>query len=52
MAREDIWIKKFIIKLVMVPNIVTPIMLYCNNNGVIAQAKELRSYQRSKHMLR
>ena len=26
--------------------------LYCDNNGAIAQAKEPRSYQRSKHILR
>ena len=26
--------------------------LYCDNNGAIAQAKEPRSHQRSKHILR
>ena len=26
--------------------------VYCKNNGAIAQAKEPRSHQRSKHMLR
>ncbi|WRX10535.1 Reverse transcriptase [Theobroma cacao] len=35
----------------VVPNIVDPIPLYCDNNGAIAQAKEPRSHQKSKHVL-
>ncbi|KAI5395729.1 hypothetical protein KIW84_062059 [Lathyrus oleraceus] len=35
-----------------VPSIVDPIGLYCDNNGAIAQAKEPRSHNRSKHILR
>ena len=31
---------------------VSPISLYCDNNGAIAQAKELRSHQKSKHIER
>ena len=45
-------IKKFITELGVVPSIVHPILLYCDNNGAIAQPKELRSHQRSKHVLR
>ena len=44
--------KKFIIELGVVPSITNPINLYCDNNGVITQAKEPRSHQRSKHILR
>ena len=51
-AKEAVWIKKFIIELGVVPSIVDPIPLYCDNNGAIAQAKEPRSHQRSKHVLR
>ena len=51
-AKEAVWIKKFISELGIVPSIVDPIDLYCDNNGVIAQAKEPRSHQRSKHILR
>ncbi|XP_057418641.1 secreted RxLR effector protein 161-like [Lotus japonicus] len=52
-SKEVVWIKKFIMELGVVPNIVGPISLYCdNNNGVIVQAKELRSHQLSKHRLR
>ncbi|WJX72230.1 hypothetical protein P8452_56129 [Trifolium repens] len=51
-AKEAVWIKKFITELEVVPSIVDPISLYCDNNGAIAQAKEPRSHQRSKHILR
>ena len=36
----------------VVPSIADPVALYCDNNGAIAQAKEPRSHQRSKHILR
>ncbi|WJX67633.1 hypothetical protein P8452_52083 [Trifolium repens] len=42
----------FITELVVVSSIVDPISLYCDNNGAIAQAKEPRSHQRSKHIIR
>ena len=51
-AFEAVWIKKFITELGVVPSIVHPILLYCDNNGAIAQAKEPLSHQRSKHVLR
>lgn len=51
-AKEAVWIKKFITELGVVPTIVDPVALYCDNNGAIAQAKEPRSHQRSKHILR
>jgi len=51
-AKEAVWIKNFISELGIVPSIVDSIGLYCDNNGAIAQAKEPRSYQRSKHILR
>ena len=50
-AKEAVWIKEFITELGVVPIIVHPILLYCDNNGAIAQAKEPRSHQRSKHVL-
>ena len=36
----------------MVPSILNLVDLLCDNNGAIAQAKEPRSHQRSKHILR
>ncbi|KAK8593591.1 hypothetical protein V6N12_045668 [Hibiscus sabdariffa] len=51
-AKEAVWIKKFVTELGVVPNILDAMELYCDNNGAIAQAKEPRSHQRSKHILR
>ncbi|KAL0334060.1 UNVERIFIED_CONTAM: hypothetical protein Sangu_1562200 [Sesamum angustifolium] len=44
--------KNYIQKLGMIPSIVKPVVIFCDNNGVIAQAKEPRSHYRSKHILR
>ena len=51
-AKEAVWMKKFLLELGVVPSIVDPILVYCDNNGAIAQAKEPRSHQRTKHILR
>ena len=51
-AKEAIWIKKFITELGVIPSIVDPVLLYYDNNGAIVQAKESWSHQRSKHVLR
>ena len=44
--------KNFITELGVVPSISDALDFYCDNNGAIAQAKEPRSHQRSKHILR
>ncbi|XP_061350404.1 secreted RxLR effector protein 161-like [Gastrolobium bilobum] len=41
-AKEAVWIKKFITELGVVPSIVDPILMYCDNTGAIAQGKEPR----------
>ena len=51
-AKEAVWIKKFVTYLEVVPSITNPVDVYCNNNGAIAQAKEPRLHQQSKHILR
>ena len=51
-AKEAVWIRMFIQQLGVVPTIAFPISLYCDNNRAIAQAKEPRSYQKSKHIER
>ena len=51
-AKEAAWIRKFITELGVVPSISDPIDLYCDNNGAMAQAKEPRSHQKSKHIQR
>ncbi len=44
-AKETIWIKKFISELKVVASIELVVPLYCDNNGAIAQAMEPRSPQ-------
>ncbi|KAK8690320.1 hypothetical protein V6N13_089014 [Hibiscus sabdariffa] len=50
--KEAVLIKKFITGLGVIPSISDAVDLYCDNNGAIAQAKEPKSHQRSKHILR
>lgn len=51
-AKEGVWTRNFIADLGVVPSASSPMDLYCDNNGAIAQAKEPRSHQKSKHILR
>ena len=51
-AKEGVWIKKFISELGVVPSVSSHLDLYCDNSGAIVQAKEPRSHQKSKHILR
>ena len=51
-AKEAVWMKKFIAELGIMPSASRPLDLYCDNSGAIAQAKEPRAHQKSKHILR
>ncbi|KAL0359924.1 UNVERIFIED_CONTAM: Secreted RxLR effector protein [Sesamum angustifolium] len=51
-AKEAVWMKKYIQESGVVPSIAEPIVIFCDNNGVIAQEKEPRSHHRSKHILK
>ena len=51
-AKETVWMKKLITELGVVPSISELIPLLCDNNRAIVQAKEPRSHQKSKHILR
>ena len=51
-AKEGVWIRKFLIELGVFPNASSPLDLYCNNSGSIAQSKEPRNHQKSKHVMR
>ncbi|KAL0430812.1 UNVERIFIED_CONTAM: Retrovirus-related Pol polyprotein from transposon TNT 1-94 [Sesamum radiatum] len=50
-AKEAVWMKNYIQELGVVPSIAGPVVIFCDNNGVVAQAKELRSHHRFKHIL-
>ncbi|KAL0318263.1 UNVERIFIED_CONTAM: Retrovirus-related Pol polyprotein from transposon TNT 1-94 [Sesamum calycinum] len=43
-AKEAVWMKNYIQELGMVPSIAEPVVIFCDNNGATAQAKEPRSH--------
>ena len=49
-SKEGYWIKKFFTELGVVPSAEDPMELYCDNSGAVAQAREPRSHQKSKHI--
>ena len=51
-AKEAVWIMKFVSQLGVMTSASSPMDLYCDNSGAIAQAKEPRSHQKSKYILR
>ncbi|KAL0311603.1 UNVERIFIED_CONTAM: Secreted RxLR effector protein [Sesamum angustifolium] len=51
-AKEAVWMENYIQKLGVVPSIANPVVIFYDNNGDIAQAKEPRSHHQSKHILR
>ena len=51
-AKEGVWIRNFLIDLGVVPGSSSPLDVYCDNTGAIAQAKEPRAHQKNKHVLR
>ena len=50
-AKEAVWLRKFITELEVAPSLVGQVLLYCDSSGAIAQMKELKAYQRTKHIL-
>jgi hypothetical protein len=51
-AKEGVWIRKFLIELGVFLNASSPLNLYYDNNGAIAQVKEPRNHQKNKHVPR
>ena len=49
-AQETVWMKEFITELGVVPSALDPMVIYCDNNGAIANAREPRSHKNSKHI--
>ena len=50
-AKEAIWLWKFLGELRLVPTLESPIPVYYDSTGAIAQAKEPKSHHRTKHVL-
>ncbi|XP_073298530.1 secreted RxLR effector protein 161-like [Primulina huaijiensis] len=49
-ANEAVWLREFLKDLEVVPNLHEPIKLYCDNSGVVANAKEPKNHRRGKHI--
>ena len=50
-AKKVVWLQKFINELGVAPSLDGPILLYCDSTSAIAQAKESKSHQQTKHIL-
>ena len=50
-AKEAVWLRKFINELGVAPSLDGPVLLYCDSTGTIAQVKEPKAHQRTKHIL-
>jgi hypothetical protein len=51
-TKEANWIRNFVSELGVVPTTSSPMGLYCDNSGAIAQAKEPRAHKMAKYVLR
>ena len=49
-AKEAIWLKKFLSNLGVVRIEQVPITLFCDNSRAVAQSKDLRNYKKGKHI--
>ncbi|KAK1620395.1 hypothetical protein QYE76_025912 [Lolium multiflorum] len=49
-SSEEVWMKRFIVELGVVPSALDPLIIYCDNMGAIANAQEPRSHKRLKHI--
>jgi hypothetical protein len=47
-----VWIREFIDELSVVPSIIDPLQLYCDNTGAIANVKDHKSSKRTMHIKR
>ena len=51
-AKEAVWLRKFLMELGVIAKAVDPMILYCDNSGAVAQAKEPRNHRKGKHIER
>ncbi|KAK1605667.1 hypothetical protein QYE76_029340 [Lolium multiflorum] len=49
-SSEAVWMKRFIVELGVVPSALDPLVIYCDNTGAIANAKEPMSHKKLKHI--
>jgi hypothetical protein len=51
-GKMGVWIREFIDEFGVVPSIIDPMQLYCDNTGAIANAKDYKSSKRTMHIKR
>ena len=51
-AKEAVWLRNFLMELEVVHSVKSPIILYCDNTGAVANAKEPRMHKKGKHIQR
>ena len=51
-AKEVVWLGKFLMELGVIAKAVDPMILYYDNSGAVAQAKEPRNHRKGKHIER
>ena len=51
-AKEAVWLKKFLSDLGVLRMEQVPITLFCDNNGAVAQSTEPRNHKKGKHIER
>ena len=51
-AKQAVWLKKFLFDLSVVRIKQVPITLFCDNSGAVAQSKDPRNHKKGKHIER
>ena len=51
-TKEAVWLRKFLMELGVIAKAIDPMILYCDNSGVLAQAKEPKNHSHGKHIER
>ena len=51
-AKEAVWLKKFLSDLGVVRMEQVPITLFCDNSGMVAKSKDSRNHKKGKHIER
>ena len=51
-AKEVVWLKKFLSDLGVVRMEQVPITLFCDNGGAVAQSKDPKNHKKGKHIER
>ena len=42
-TKEVVWLRKFLMELGVIAKVVDPMILYCDNSGVVTEAKKVRN---------